>query len=112
MKMQTYVVHCGMASAKKTSISGLMYQDTSLWVDVAFSQIHMIIIDILCPMTSELGNTYLKPWLQVAIVVDNGSAINISLVDIGVVAETQDMPRSVQRESSFPECYETRWQCS
>jgi hypothetical protein len=83
-----------------------------LWIDIAFSQIDMIIVDILCPVTSKLGNTYLQPWLHVPIVVHNSSTLDIFVVDVGIVAKTQDMPRSVQWESTFPECYETWWQCS
>lgn len=82
-----------------------------LWIDVAFSQIEVIIVDILCPITPELWNAYLKPWLHVPIVVYNSRPLNVFLVYIGIVAETQHVPRPVQRESALPECYQTRWQC-
>lgn len=100
-----------MANAEKTSMIKHT-KKSHLWIYVALSQIHMIIVDILRPTTSKPRNTYLKPWLQVPIVVYNSSPINIFLVDIRIVAKTQDMPRSVQWESTFPERYESRWQCS
>jgi len=42
----------------------------------------------------------------------NSSPLDIFLVDVGIVAKTQHMPRFVQWESAFPEGYETWWQCS
>lgn len=72
----------------------------------------MIIVNILRPVISVLRNAYLQPWLHVPVVMYNSRPFDISLVDIGVVAEPQDMPASVQWEGALPECYETRWKCS
>jgi len=57
-----------------------------LYIDVAFSQIHKIMVNIFGPITSELGNSYLKPRFHVPIVVYNSSLFNFSLDGIGVVA--------------------------
>lgn len=80
-------MHHNLANAKKTSMVKRT-KTTYLRIDVAFSQIHMIVVNILRPVTSELGNTYLKPRFHVPIIVYNSRLLDISLVDIGVVAKT------------------------
>lgn len=81
-----------------------------LWIDVALSQIHMIIVYIFCPVVSILGYAYLKPWFHVAIIMHNCCSFNFSLADTGVIAKAQHMPRSIKGVSPFPKCNEARWQ--
>lgn len=56
-----------------------------LGVNVALTQIHMIIIYIFRPIVAVLGYAYLKPWFQVTIIVYDSCSFNFSLVDIGVI---------------------------
>ena len=83
-----------------------------LWIDVAFSHIHMIIINIFCPVTSVFWNAYLQPWFHVAIIVYNGCSINLLLAYTRVITKAQHMPWAFKWICVFPKSYKTRWQRS
>lgn len=80
-----------------------------LRIDVALSQIDVIIVYIFSPIVAVLGDAYLKPWFHVAIVVYDGCPLNLPLVDTWIVTKPKNMPRSIQDVSPFPKCYESRW---
>lgn len=79
-----------------------------LWIDVAFSQIQLIIVYMFGPIVPILWYVYLKPWFHVPIVVYDSRPLYIPLVDTGIVSKPQRMPKTVQGICAFPECYKTR----
>lgn len=91
-------------------MNGRHHEDYILWIDIALSQICMIIINIFCPVASILGYAYFKPWFHVAIVMYNSCSFNFSLAHIGIIAKAQNMPTSVEGVSPFPKSNEARWQ--
>lgn len=80
-----------------------------LWIDIALSHIHMIIINIFYPVISVFGYAYLKPRFHVAIIVYNSWSINFLLVNTRVITKAQHMPGAIEWVCAFPKCYEPRW---
>lgn len=64
--------------------------------DVAISQMQAIIIHIFCPILSELGYAHFKPRFQVTAVMYNSSMIDIFLMDVWIIAKSQEMPRFIE----------------
>lgn len=62
----------------------------------------MIVINKFGPVASVLGDSYLEPWFQVAIVMNDGSTFDFLLAYVWVVAKTKDMPRPVKGICAIP----------
>ena len=70
----------------------------------------MIKPEILGPVIPELGHGYLQPGLHVSVEVDDGSLVDDAMGNTSVVAESQHMPRFVERHSQLVEGDQARWQ--
>lgn len=77
----------------------------ALRIDVAFSHVWVIIVDVLGPDVVIIWYAYLKPWFHVTVVVNNSCSFYVPLVDVGIVAKPKNMPIPVDRLRLFPECY-------
>lgn len=64
----------------------------ALWIDVTVPKVGLVVVDELGPVGTELGDGDLEPGLQVAVVVDDGGALDVLVAHAGVVAEAQDVP--------------------
>ena len=79
------------------------------FVNIALLDIRVAVFYVLGPVGLEFGHANLQPWFHVSIVVNDSSRVYFRLLNCWVVAQSEHMPRLLQRLRQVVECDQTRW---